>query len=107
VSLLTRFYLSRSPSKEQHHAGSTRQPASSPSAVAELKGAIAQYEELRNATHTDTAAIISASSRLLAIIVAKQVISGLNPGCIPISWTYFGSYEAREARPFRRHQLLM
>jgi hypothetical protein len=50
-------------------------PAGSPSAVAELKGVIAQYEELRDAAHADAAAVISAGSRLRAIIVAKQVIS--------------------------------
>jgi hypothetical protein len=43
--------------------------------LAGLKAVIAQYDALRDAAHGDAAAVISAGSRLRAIIVAKQVIS--------------------------------
>jgi len=43
--------------------------------VADLKAAVARYEELRTTTHIGTRQLILAGSRLRAMIIAKQLIS--------------------------------
>ncbi|WP_369186532.1 hypothetical protein [Streptomyces sp. R08] len=45
------------------------------SQIPKLKSVIARYEELRSSAHVGTAAVTTASCRLRAMIMAKQLIS--------------------------------